>query len=267
MATVFWDTQGVIFVDFLSRGETVNSDSYVETLKRLQARILRVRPDMEIGNVLLLHHNAQPHTSIRTRETIDSFGWSTLQHLSYSPDLAPSDYHLFGPRKQGLRGKHNENYEGVKSAVKTWMKEQPIQFYEAGICALVKRRNVALERDGGYVEKYKFNPHKVISFILMHFQLNVPPQQTKRHYFLTHPRISYLFSKLSLSVCKRESKRTQTYFNVFCDKTKKKRVLGSEKIKLTSALPHQSSVHDPRRLSEYCPLWNINYARHRSKHK
>ncbi|GFR65160.1 mariner transposase [Elysia marginata] len=56
MATVFWDTQGVILVDFLSRGETVNSDSYIDTLKRLRARILRERPDMDIGNVLIMSY-------------------------------------------------------------------------------------------------------------------------------------------------------------------------------------------------------------------
>ncbi|GFR89886.1 histone-lysine N-methyltransferase SETMAR [Elysia marginata] len=132
MATVFWVTQGVILVDFMSRGETVNSVSYTDTLKRLQAKILRVRPDMDIGDVLLLHDNARPHKSIRTRESIALFGWTFLPHPSYSPDLAPSDYHFFVPMKQGLRCKHNENDEEVKSAVKTWLKEQPIQFYKAG---------------------------------------------------------------------------------------------------------------------------------------
>ncbi|GFS19638.1 histone-lysine N-methyltransferase SETMAR [Elysia marginata] len=144
MPTVFWDTQGVIIVDLLSRGKTVNSDSYIDTLKRLRARILRVRPDMDIGNVLLLHDNARLHTSIRPREKIASFGWTTLPFLSYSPDLTPSDYHLFGHMKQGLRGKHYQNDEEVKNAVKTWMKEQPIQLYEARMHALVKRWNVAL---------------------------------------------------------------------------------------------------------------------------
>ncbi|GFR59852.1 histone-lysine N-methyltransferase SETMAR [Elysia marginata] len=119
MATAFWDTQAVIFVDLLSRGETVNSDSYIDILKRLWARILRVRPDMDIGNVLLLHDNARTHTSIRTRETISSFGWTTLPHPSHSPDLAPSDFHLFDPMKQGLRGKHYENDKEAKSAVMT----------------------------------------------------------------------------------------------------------------------------------------------------
>ncbi|GFS26998.1 histone-lysine N-methyltransferase SETMAR [Elysia marginata] len=144
MAIVFWDTQGVILVDFLLRGETVNSDSYIDTLKRLWARILEVRPDMDIGNVPLLLDNARPHTEIRTRETIASFEWTTVSHLSYLPDLAPSDYNLFGTLKQGLRGKHYEDDE-VKNAVKTWLKEQPIQFYEAGIHALVKPWNVSVE--------------------------------------------------------------------------------------------------------------------------
>ena len=97
MATVFWDAEGVIPVDFLPRGETINSEAYIQTLTRLRARIRRVRPNLPIDKVLLLHDNARPHTSIRTRETITLYGWTTLPHPPYSPDLAPSDYHLFGP--------------------------------------------------------------------------------------------------------------------------------------------------------------------------
>ena len=39
MATVFWDIQGVILVDFLPKGTNVNSDRYTEALKRLKSRI------------------------------------------------------------------------------------------------------------------------------------------------------------------------------------------------------------------------------------
>ncbi|GFR97893.1 histone-lysine N-methyltransferase SETMAR [Elysia marginata] len=124
-------------------------DSFINTLKRLRARILRKRPDMDIGNVLLLHGNTQRRTSIRTRETIALFGWTTLPHPSYSLDSASSDYHLFSPMKQGLRGKHNED-EKVKNADKIWLKGKQIQFYEAGIRDFVKRWNVALERGGDY---------------------------------------------------------------------------------------------------------------------
>ena len=45
MATVFWDSQGVILVDFFSKGETTNSEVYIETLRKLKAKIRHVRPN------------------------------------------------------------------------------------------------------------------------------------------------------------------------------------------------------------------------------
>ena len=32
-------------------------------------------------------------------------------------DLTPSDYHIFGPKKEGLRGKHYDSDVEVKTAV------------------------------------------------------------------------------------------------------------------------------------------------------
>ena len=107
------------------------------------------------------------HTRIRTRETITSFGWITLPHPLYSPDLAPSDYHLFGSMKEGLRGKHYASDMEVKTAGTNWHQELSIEFYEAGIHALIWRWNIAIERNGDYVEKWGCDPQR-ISFILMY---------------------------------------------------------------------------------------------------
>ena len=53
MMTGFWDHRGVIFTDFLPKGETVNSRRYCDTLKKL-ARAIRVkRPSMQ---KVILHH-------------------------------------------------------------------------------------------------------------------------------------------------------------------------------------------------------------------
>ncbi len=45
----------------------------------------------------LLHDNAAPHTAKVTKETLESLGFRVLPHSPYSPDLAPSDFHLFRP--------------------------------------------------------------------------------------------------------------------------------------------------------------------------
>jgi len=45
--------------------------------------------------VILLHDNAPSHTAKLVKKTIEAFGWEILSHAAYSPDLAPSNYHLF----------------------------------------------------------------------------------------------------------------------------------------------------------------------------
>ena len=54
-----------------------------------------------------------------------------------SPDLAPSDYHLFGPLKNHLRGTKFSDDEAVKEICREWLKSQPRHFYAMGILKLV----------------------------------------------------------------------------------------------------------------------------------
>jgi hypothetical protein len=62
-----------------------------------------VRPDKNLCE-MLLQHNARPHTSNTTREARTQLGWTKLWHPSNSPGLAPSDFHLFRPLKDAVRG-------------------------------------------------------------------------------------------------------------------------------------------------------------------
>lgn len=152
MCTVFWDRKGVIHVEFLERGETVNSDRYIETLTKLRNRIYRVRNEKK-ETFVLQHDNARPHTSMKTTSTLAKFGWTVLPHPPYSPDLAPSDFHLFGPLKDGLRGQHFPDDDAVITAVKQWLRSAGADFYERGIQALVHRWKKCIASGGDYVEK------------------------------------------------------------------------------------------------------------------
>ena len=80
-------------------------------------------------------------------------GWDLLKHPPYSPDLAPSDYHLFGPLKQHLRGKHFRNDDEVKEAASEWLCSQPSEFYAEGIDKLIDRWDKCVQKEGDYVEK------------------------------------------------------------------------------------------------------------------
>jgi hypothetical protein len=76
-----------------------------------------------------------------------------LEHLPYSLDLTPSDFHLFGPLKIHLGGKHSTDNEEVEAEVWIWPRQQSKDFCPLGFVALVKRLDKCINVGGGYVEK------------------------------------------------------------------------------------------------------------------
>jgi histone-lysine N-methyltransferase SETMAR len=153
MATVFWDCKGILLVDVTEHGTTVNAAAYCETLKKLKDAIRRKRPGLLSKGVLLLHDNARPHSAKATQELLQQFQWTILQHPAYSPDLAPSDYHLFPALKQYLSSQRFESDDDVTTAVKQWLCRQGTDFYHEGIEKLVVRYDKCLNLFGDYVEK------------------------------------------------------------------------------------------------------------------
>jgi histone-lysine N-methyltransferase SETMAR len=76
-----------------------------------------------------------------------------FSHPPYSPDLAPSDFHLFTHLKQFLGGTRMGSNEEVKKTVKDWFNGLAADFYNAGIQKLVARYDKCLNLHGDYVEK------------------------------------------------------------------------------------------------------------------
>jgi transposase len=113
----------------------------------------RKRPGKLARGVLFHHDNARPHTARATQERIQELQWELLEHPPYSPDLDPSDFHLFGPLKNHLRGKSFTDDEEVETEVWKWLRQQSNHFCAAGFDALVKRQVKCINIGGGYVEK------------------------------------------------------------------------------------------------------------------
>ena len=153
MATVFWDSKGVLLVHFTPHGETVNAANYCETLNLLREAIRRKRPSRLRQGVLLQHDDATPHTAHLTRGWLEKYGWEILPHPPHSPDLAPSDFHLFGNLMRRLSGCRFENDEGVADEVRGWLNTRDEQFYRDGIFALLHRWQKCIDNNGDYIEK------------------------------------------------------------------------------------------------------------------
>jgi histone-lysine N-methyltransferase SETMAR len=50
---------------------------------------------------------------------IATFGCERLDHTPYSPNLVPSDFHLFSTLKRTLEGRHFTTNEDVEAAIQT----------------------------------------------------------------------------------------------------------------------------------------------------
>lgn len=153
MMTVFWDMKGPLLIHYTPKGQTVNSDSYCELLRDLKPKIKTKRRGKLSKGVLLLQDNARPHTAGKTIQCIQDLGFELLEHPPYSPDLAPSDFHLFGPMKEHLRESKFSSDDEVVEAVREWLCTMPQIFFQDGITKLVKRWTKCIEVEGDYVEK------------------------------------------------------------------------------------------------------------------
>lgn len=95
MATIFWDAEGVILIDFLVGQRTVTGAYYADVLRKLHSAIAEKRPG-KLGRRILFHHdNAPAHSSRVARDVLREYRWEILTHPPYSPDLAPSDFFCF----------------------------------------------------------------------------------------------------------------------------------------------------------------------------
>ncbi|UYV77143.1 hypothetical protein LAZ67_14003433 [Cordylochernes scorpioides] len=127
----------------------MNSDLYCDILvNKLKPGIRNKRRGKLSKGVLFLHDNARPHTSCKTVSTIIKLGSEVLEHPAYSPDLAPSDYFLFGLLKKELKGKRFDSDEDVQKVVQDFFHTFPESAYKEGIYKLPERWRRCIESQG-----------------------------------------------------------------------------------------------------------------------
>jgi len=95
LASIFWDQEGILLIDYLPKGQTINAEYYLSLLVQLKDILKEKRRGKVTKVVLFLHDNAPAHWALATQKRLAYLGFHCLDHPPSSPDLAPSDYHLF----------------------------------------------------------------------------------------------------------------------------------------------------------------------------
>ena len=152
MLCIWWDWKGVVYYELLPTGQTINSELYCQQLERLSAALKEKRPELVNRKSVAFHHdNARPHASLTTREKLRDLGWEVLMHPPYSPDIAPSDYHLFRSLQNYLNGVKLNSVDDCKTVLATFFDQKPQKFFEDGIMALPKKWQEVVNNNGKYL--------------------------------------------------------------------------------------------------------------------
>ena len=85
------------------------------------------------------------------RAKLLELGWTVVPHPPYSPDLAPSDYHLFRSLANHLQERKFDNEDALKLALETFFSQKSTAFYERGILSLPERWRQVIDSDGAYI--------------------------------------------------------------------------------------------------------------------
>jgi hypothetical protein len=103
--------------------------------------------------VQLLHDNSRPDIARTTVNLLNTWHSKILPHPPCSPDLAPSDFHLYPKLKKHLQGLHFQTDEDVREEVEQWLHLQDASFYYQDFDSLIYCCGKCLNRYGDYIEK------------------------------------------------------------------------------------------------------------------
>ena len=113
--TLFWDERGVILEHYMPRGNPVTSTTYADLLKNnlRPANQVQMTWTFEYRRSAMTWQCSAPNCPFNCCNN-PSLIFECLPHPPYSPDLAPSDFHVFGPLKEAMGGKSFRSNEEVQ---------------------------------------------------------------------------------------------------------------------------------------------------------
>jgi len=115
----------MLHIDYLPKGQTIDAEYYSSLLVQLKDILKEKRCGKVTKGVLYLHDNAPADRALATQKKLVYLGFHCLDHPPYSPDLAPSDYHMFPGLKKQLKGRHFLSNAEVIAAAEIWLDGQP----------------------------------------------------------------------------------------------------------------------------------------------
>jgi hypothetical protein len=149
MFVIFWGVNACPVLSFLPRGVTMNAEQFGKVVVMPLASF---NDSFPTGEQIYVHwDNAAPHRAKCTQELVKSLGLFIIPQPPYSPDIAPSDFFLFGMLKQKLKGKECANAVELSQTIQEIMTEITPEKRILVFRNWMKRLDEVIRSEGEYV--------------------------------------------------------------------------------------------------------------------
>lgn len=153
MLTIFWSPLGFRIVEMLPQGMKFSAEYFTNTILQ---KITETHPPVVLNQpqrkVVIHMDNATPHRAKEAKVFASKNRLTMAPHPPYSPDLAPSDFYLFGKVKHALQGQEFESeeklLEGVRAVLIGITSEELLSVMDEW----ERRLEECIARDGDYVD-------------------------------------------------------------------------------------------------------------------
>jgi hypothetical protein len=125
LVSIFWDQGGIFLIDYLPKGRTINVEYYSPLLVLLKD----ILKEKFLRNFYFLHDNAPVNRSLATQKKLTYLSFQCLDRQTYSPELAPSNYHLHRGLQKQLKFCHFSCGTEDIAAAETWLDGQLLSLF------------------------------------------------------------------------------------------------------------------------------------------
>ena len=115
-------------------------------------KYVELRTNWSWETSILQHVNGRPNVAKPVKTHLETLKWEVLPNPTCSPDIAPSNYHLFRSMTHGLPEQCFNSYEDTKKWIDSWITSKDDSFFWRGIRILPERWKKLVASDGQYLE-------------------------------------------------------------------------------------------------------------------
>jgi hypothetical protein len=154
LISIIWSVNGIHSLLDVPKGTTYNSTFFCDiVVPDLLANVCAQRRRRTLKGLIVHLDNARPHNSKKSNACLTEFRASRAPHPAYSPDLAPSDFFLFGTVKRELQNYEVHSRGELILAIQAIFDAIPKETLTSVYVAWIKRLKWVIKNEGKYFHK------------------------------------------------------------------------------------------------------------------